>query len=93
MQGTSDLVARSIEQLTRALADLLRRAVSAGEIRGDVGPEDRLRALVGMCYAQDRPDRQASVVRLIDILVDGLRRPADADRTRRRPDPGGTPQP
>jgi Tetracyclin repressor-like, C-terminal domain len=72
-QGSPDLVAYSIDQLTRAVGELLQRAVAAGEIRADIDPEDLLRALVGMCYAQDRPGWQAKVLRLVDVLIDGLR--------------------
>ena len=59
---------------TRAVKTLLNRAVAAGEIRGDVSPEDLLRALVGMCYMNDQPGWQASVLRMVDVFVDGLRR-------------------
>lgn len=79
VQGSSDLVARSVEQLTRALGDLLQRAAAAGEIRADVGPDDVLRVVVGICYTQDRPGWQASVLHLVDIFIDGLRRRPDAD--------------
>jgi AcrR family transcriptional regulator len=69
----SDLAAFSFERLTQAVGGLLERAVAAGEIRGDIGPEDLLRALVGMCYLHDQPGWQASVLRLVDVFVDGLR--------------------
>ena len=36
-------------------------------------PEDMLRALVGMCNMHDQPGWQASVLRLMDVFVDGLR--------------------
>ena len=36
------------------------RAVAAGEIRADIGPEDVLRALVGMCYMHDQPGWQST---------------------------------
>ena len=71
--GTSELSAFSFERLTKAIGALLDRAVEAGEIRADLGPEDLLRALVGMCYLHDRPGWQASVLRLLDVLIDGLR--------------------
>jgi hypothetical protein len=48
------------------------RAVAAGRLRPDIGPEDLLRALVGMCYAHDRPGWQTKVVRLVDVFIDGL---------------------
>ena len=72
--GSSELVAYSLDRLSRAVGELLRRAVAAEEIRGDVDPEDLLRTLVGMCYAHDRPGWQAKVLRLVDVFIDGLRR-------------------
>ena len=53
--------------------DAKLRAIAAGEIRDDISPEDVLRALVGMCYMHDQPGWQASVLRLVDVFVDGLR--------------------
>jgi AcrR family transcriptional regulator len=70
--GTSELSTYSFDRLTKAVGALLERAVTAGEIRADVGPEDVLRALVGMCYLHDQPGWQASVLRLMDVFVDGL---------------------
>ncbi|MCR0984012.1 TetR/AcrR family transcriptional regulator [Roseomonas populi] len=72
-QKNPDLMAYSSDRLTQAVGELLARGAAAGEIRDDIGPEDVLRALIGMCYAQDRPDWQDSVLRLIDVFVDGLR--------------------
>ena len=73
-QGSPDLVAYSLDRLTRAVGELLQCAVAAGEIRADIDPEDLLRTLVGMCYAHDRPGWQAKVLRLVDVFIDGLRR-------------------
>jgi AcrR family transcriptional regulator len=70
--GSSELSTYSFDRLTKAVGALLERAVAAGEIRADVGPEDVLRALVGMCYLHDQPGWQASVLRLMDVFVDGL---------------------
>jgi len=84
-QGSSELAAFSFERLTKAVGALLARAVAAGEIRDDLGPEDLLRALVGMCYLHDQPGWQASVLRLVDVFVDGLRvRPAVTEKTEPR---------
>jgi AcrR family transcriptional regulator len=69
----SELFSYSFDRLTRAVAALLDRAIAAGEIRDDISPEDVLRALVGMCYMHDQPGWQASVLRLVDVFVDGLR--------------------
>jgi len=68
-----ELFASSFDRLTQAVAGLLARAVAAGEIRDDISAEDLLRALVGMCYMHDQPGWQASVLRLVDVFVDGLR--------------------
>jgi AcrR family transcriptional regulator len=75
--SSSDLAAYTLDRLTRALGDLLGRAVAADAIRSDVSAEDLLRALVGMCYTQDRPGWQVNVLRLVDVFVDGLLRPKD----------------
>jgi AcrR family transcriptional regulator len=81
--SSSELVAYSLDQLTNALRQLLQRAAAAGELRAEVDAEDLLRTLVGMCYAQDRPAWQAKVLRLVDIFVEGLRRPPSNTRDRR----------
>src|SRR6202158_1846301 len=84
VQSSSELTAFSFDRLTKAVGALLDRAVAAGEIRSDISPEDLLRALVGMCYLHDQPGWQKSVVRLLDVFVDGLRvRPkAGGNKTR-----------
>ena len=74
---SSELVSYSFDRLTRAIGGLLERAIAAGEIRDDISPEDLLRALVGMCYLHDQPGWQASVLRLVDVFVDGLRTRSD----------------
>ena len=73
VKPSSELTAFSFERLTRAVGALLDRAVAAGAIRADVSPEDLLRALIGMCYMHDQPGWQTSVMRLLDVFVDGLR--------------------
>ena len=69
----SDLFSYSFDQLSRAVGGLLDRAIAAGEIREDISPEDLIRALVGMCYMYDQPGWQKSVLRLVDVFVDGMR--------------------
>lgn len=71
--NSSELYADTFSRLTKAAGTLLKRAVEAGEVRSDVSPEDLLRALIGMCYMHDTPGWQDSVMRLLDIFVDGLR--------------------
>jgi AcrR family transcriptional regulator len=78
----SELFSYSFNRLTRAVGGLLERAVATGEIRDDISPEDLLRALVGMCYLHDQPGWQASVLRLVDVFVDGLRIQSDKSGSR-----------
>ena len=94
--GLPHLQSLSFERLTQAIGLLLERAVKAGEIRADVSPEDLLRTLVGMCYLHDQPGWQSSVVRLMDVFVDGLRvrvapprKPAPRRRTTAAKKPAG----
>jgi AcrR family transcriptional regulator len=79
VHGNSDLYAYTFDRLTKAVGELLDRAVAAGEIRADISPEDLLRALAGMCYMHDQPGWQASVLRLVDVFVDGLCRPPSTE--------------
>jgi AcrR family transcriptional regulator len=71
--GSPELHSHTFNRLTEAVGALLDRAIAAGEIRSDTSPEDLLRALVGMCYMQDQPGWQSTVLRLLDVFVDGLR--------------------
>jgi AcrR family transcriptional regulator len=80
VHGSSDLAAFTFDRLTKAVGALLDRAVAAGEIRSDIGPEDLLRTLVGMCYMHDQPGWQKSVLRLVGVFVDGLRVQTNADQ-------------
>jgi AcrR family transcriptional regulator len=73
VHSSSDLTAVSFERLTRAVGDLLARAVAAGEIRSDISGEDLLRTLFGLCYTHDKPGWQANVLRMVDVFIDGLR--------------------
>ncbi len=74
VHASSDLTAYSMDRLGRALGVLLRRAVEAGAVRDDIGPEDILRTVVGLCYTHDKPGWQGHVLRLVDVFVDGMRK-------------------
>jgi AcrR family transcriptional regulator len=71
--GPSELYESSRTQITDAMFLLVDRAGAAGEIRPDVDPNDLLRALAGFTYGNTSPGWQASALRLIEILMDGLR--------------------
>lgn len=75
--GSTELKAYSFERLTAGLGLLLERGVAAGDIRPGITAEDLLRTVVGVFYADGSTNWQASALRIIDVFVDGLRRPAD----------------
>ena len=60
--------------MTNAIGLLLDRAVAAGEVRSDVSPDDLLRTLLGIFYSHGMADWQSTVLRLVDVFVDGLRK-------------------
>jgi AcrR family transcriptional regulator len=71
--GASELYASSGARINGAMARMVERARSAGEIRADSDPGDLLRALAGFTHFNTGADWEASARRLIDILMDGLR--------------------
>jgi AcrR family transcriptional regulator len=71
---TPALHATSLELITGAISTLVRRAIASGDVRKDIDPSDLLRAMVGVSYGNPDAGWEASARRLIDILMDGLRR-------------------
>jgi AcrR family transcriptional regulator len=80
---SSEIYAGTFEHLIEAVGALLARATATGDIRADIGAEDVLRALIGMCYLHDKPGWQDSVLRLLDVFVDGLRMQPEARKRRK----------
>lgn len=79
----SELFSYSSDLLMRAVGGLRDRAIAAGEIRGDISPEDLLRGLVGLCYAhEDQSGWQKAVLRLVDVFIDGLRNRPSKSRSK-----------
>jgi len=66
--------AHSRDQLGRAVSLLLAAGAEAGELRSDVPPGDVLTGLSGVTLAAGEPDRRDQAGRLLDLLIDGLRR-------------------
>jgi len=71
---SSTLHATSVELITNAISMLVKRAGAGGEVRQDIDPADLLRAMVGVSYGNPDAGWEASARRLIDLLMDGLRR-------------------
>ncbi len=73
--GTPELYAASGVVIPDTLAALVARARAAGDIRPDADPNDILRALIGFTYGANGPGWEMSALRLVDILMDGLKAP------------------
>ncbi|HEY1782535.1 MAG TPA: TetR family transcriptional regulator [Roseiarcus sp.] len=69
----SALYADTVSRISGAMALLVERAQASGDIRPSADPADLLRALIGFAYVNSGPDWEASALRLIDLLIDGLR--------------------
>lgn len=79
-EGNSDLFAYSHGLIRDTIARLADAGVLAGVIRPGVDSTDLLRALGGFCSGTDQPGWAETAVRLVGLLVDGLRyQPARAD--------------
>lgn len=66
--------AQSRDRLTAAITTLLAAGTAAGVIRGDVAPGDVLTGLTGVSLAAGEPNQREQAGRLLDLMVDGLRR-------------------
>lgn len=76
--GTAQYQSGPLLQL--AVERLVEAALAEGEVRGDLEPGDILQAMAGLSYGAGQPGWQASALRLIDVLVEGLRASGAAAR-------------
>ena len=72
VNGTSELYSTSADQLRRAIAKLIDRAVASGDIRLDIDPLDLLRALAGVTNVNPGPDGSRAAKQMVDILLAGI---------------------
>jgi AcrR family transcriptional regulator len=63
------------QELSAAVRRLLEAGAQAGTLRGDVAAEDVVAALVGVFSVCTLPEQREQAGRLLDLLMDGLRRP------------------
>ena len=71
--GASALYETSSGLIKGAISLLAEQAVAAGEIRSDIEVADLMQALAGLAYGVAHPGWRTSALRLIDILMAGLR--------------------
>jgi AcrR family transcriptional regulator len=72
--------AHSRDRLTAAVTSLLAAGAAAGTVRSDVQPGDVLATLSGVSLAAGEPAQRDQARRLLDLLMDGLRYRAPAER-------------
>jgi AcrR family transcriptional regulator len=77
----SELFTTSREKINGAMATLVAAAISANTIRPDANPKDLLRAMSGFCLVTDEPGWHDQAVRLVALVVDGLRYGAPGQAT------------
>jgi AcrR family transcriptional regulator len=71
--GAAALYETSGSMLRAAISALVERAKAAGDIRGDIEPEDMMQALSGLAHGVSTPGWRARTLRLIEVLMAGLR--------------------
>jgi AcrR family transcriptional regulator len=74
LAGKSELFAASGALITGAMKLLVDRATAAGEIQPNVDPMDLIYALVGLSNVTSDSGWEDRAMRLIDVLIAGIRR-------------------
>lgn len=72
VDASAEFYVDSAARIRGCLARLLDQAIAAGEVREDITADEVLRVMIGLAYSRDQLGWQESVVRLLDIFVDGL---------------------
>ncbi len=75
LPGASDLASSSGVRILEAMTFLVDDAIAHGEVRSDVIAGDLLHALAGFTHGSMARDWKPSALRLVDLLMDGLRTP------------------
>jgi AcrR family transcriptional regulator len=78
------LFAVTRERIRGALGLLLTAGAQAGTLRADVAPDDVMRVIHAIWYLPSGPEWRATVSRMLDLVIDGLRYGV-ADQTPPRP--------
>jgi AcrR family transcriptional regulator len=71
--GSSRLIMGSRALIRDAFATLAQRAITSGDLRHDINPDDLVRALVGVFHTAYEPGWEQTARRLVDILIAGSR--------------------
>lgn len=66
--------AHSRDRMLAAVTALLEAGVAAGTVRGDLAPGDVFTGISGVSLAAGAPEQREQARRLLDLMMDGLRR-------------------
>jgi AcrR family transcriptional regulator len=69
-----DPFAQSRESLLNAIGTLLKAGAADARLRSDVAPADVMASLSGVSLVAGAPEQRDQAGRLLDLLLDGLRR-------------------
>ena len=69
--GSLRLIEGSRSLIHAAFVTSVKRAISSGDLRSDIDPNDFVRALVGVFHTATLPGWEPSARRLVDILIAG----------------------
>jgi hypothetical protein len=75
MVGGTAIFRSSGDAIRAAIGKLLDRAIASGDVRADIDPADVMQALSGLAYNIAGSDWRDRALRLVDIVVAGLRPP------------------
>ncbi|WP_338034693.1 helix-turn-helix domain-containing protein [Jiella avicenniae] len=74
IDGSSEIACYSYATLSVAMERLHAAAAAGGRLRADVSAEDMLQTVIGMCLARREDHWEPTVLRMVDVFMDGLRR-------------------
>ena len=75
-ENTKAIYAELSGRLAEAVGQLLKDGIGASVFRAEITAEDLLTSIYAFCYArQPGPEWKASVLRLVEIFLDGVKAP------------------
>lgn len=72
LEPSAEIYVDSAARIRAALSKLLERAAAAGKVRADITSEEVMRVLLALSYSPVQLSGSDSVVRLLDVFLDGL---------------------
>ena len=80
LDSSSAFYADVSARLLSSIDTLMQRGVAEGRLRDDITSEELMRAFLGICYTREQEGWQKTVIRLLDVFIDGLVVPGQHSR-------------